>query len=100
MRNEIADIIYYLISDPAFWIGGVVVPLIGLAILWLVGIIVEAWNHILQFFQPTAIPGQMPEEQGPSPFAYLTGCLWAIFWLILLVGGIVIVVSWAFVLTQ
>lgn len=94
MRNEIADLIYYLVTDPVFWIGGIVVPLTGLAILRLVGIIMEAWNHILQFFQPTPTPGQIPAGQGPSPFAYLTGCLWAILGLILLVGGITIAISW------
>jgi len=44
MSDEIGSFIYGLLSDPAFWIGGIVIPTIGLVILWFAGIIMEAVN--------------------------------------------------------
>jgi len=97
MSDEIGSFIYGLISDPAFWIGGFVIPLIGLIVLWFVGRIMAAWNNIVQFFQPIQTPGQLPTEQGPSPFASLVGCLLATVGLLCIIGIIFILVSLAIV---
>ena len=97
MSNEIGRFVYGLISDPAFWIGGIVIPTVGLVILWFTGKIMDALNNIVRFFRHTQTPGQLPTAQGPSPFSSLVGCLLSIVGLLCIIGIIFILISLAIV---
>ena len=94
VNNDLVTLTYNLITDPAFWIGGIVIPLIALAFLAIGGAITRAWNNILQFFQSSETPGPLPTAPGPSPFQSLATCLWALILLIALIAALSALVVW------
>ncbi len=82
---DFAELVYRYVTDPVFWIGGITVPLI-LGTIWItVGVIVELWGRIQQFFENTEVPRKLGTEPGPSPFQTLMTCAIASLTILLIV---------------
>jgi len=93
MERDFTALVYRYVTDPAFWVGGITVPvLIGITLM-VSGAISDLLARIQQFFENSQLPGQIPQRPGPSPFQKLMTCALASLALLLIILTTVLLVT-------